>query len=461
MGDPKVNRVKTVPPAVPFPETLSCGTGRGNAAAAVSSAAVRSMLFEVSASPKPGLVDRFSSGAHGDMDYFTFLASITAISPYLQRMADYPRRFLEELEDQKFPSDPSSLQLCHEKLPAVDPVCTECIPAKYIPKEYISVKSSQDKSSQHKEVFNYAALFPGLRSIGREAEDAMFRATGGVNTHKGLIFSLGVLCAAASAIFHQGGSLLDSGLAEAAAAAAGRISEGIVQRDLGGLGLDSFRKKAVPNNFHRDTRVEAAVGLRVKSGKSAELRKLTAGEKLYLQYGVRGIRGEAEDGFPTVLRYGLPRLRKYLGKYSLNAHKPLSKDGRKSAMAESGVEMGNIGLQSLNMVYLDVFMELLCHTEDSNVLSRGGWDALQWIQGEARSIMTLGGAETPEGMAGIRKLDAACMRRNISPGGTADLLAVTIFLSQLDTLDALDSSDSDWNTRDSDLISANTRGGPF
>lgn len=451
MGDSEVNQVKTVPPAVPFPEILSCGTGRERAAAAVSSAAVRSMLFEVSASPKPGLVDRFSSGSHEDMDYFTFLASITAISPYLQLMADYPRRFFEEQEDQEFPSDPSSLQLCSEGLPSVDPVRTEYITTKYIP----------DKKSQAEEVFNYAALFPGLRRIGREAETAMFRATGGVNTHKGLIFSLGVLCAAASAILRQGGSLLSSSFAEAAAATAGRISEGIVRRDLGDLGLESFRQKDILNNSRSETAEEAAIGLSVKSGKRADLRKLTAGEKLYLQYGVRGIRGEAEDGFPTVLSYGLPRLRKLLEKYSLNAHKTLSKDARKSAMAESGVERGNIGLQSLNMVYLDTFMKLLCHTEDSNVLSRGGWDALQWIQGEARSIMMLGGAETQEGMASIRRLDAACMRRNISPGGTADLLAVTIFLSQLDTLDGFDTAGSERNTAGSDWNTGDSVGGPF
>ena len=38
----------------------------------VSNIAIKSILFEVSASPKPGLVDRYNSGAHKDMDFFTF-----------------------------------------------------------------------------------------------------------------------------------------------------------------------------------------------------------------------------------------------------------------------------------------------------------------------------------------------------------------------------------------------------
>jgi len=41
-----------------------------------------------------------------------------------------------------------------------------------------------------------SALFPAAQSLGRQAEEAMLTATGGVNTHQGLIFSLGLLCTA-------------------------------------------------------------------------------------------------------------------------------------------------------------------------------------------------------------------------------------------------------------------------
>ena len=40
-------------------------------------------------------------------------------------------------------------------------------------------------------------LFPHIREIGKQAEKAMFQATDGVNTHKGIIFTMGILATAA------------------------------------------------------------------------------------------------------------------------------------------------------------------------------------------------------------------------------------------------------------------------
>lgn len=94
------------------------------------------LMAEVGATPKPGLVDRHDSGAHTDMDYDTFAASTTAIVPYLARM--FEAGYTWESKD-----------------------------------------------------FN--ALFESIRPIGIEAEKAMFAATDGVNTHKGMIFSMGTI----------------------------------------------------------------------------------------------------------------------------------------------------------------------------------------------------------------------------------------------------------------------------
>ena len=168
------------------------------------------LLAEVSASPKPGLVDRYSSGAHRDMDFYTFLTSITAIAPYFEQCA----RVGAELEQ---------LDGC-----------------------------SLDQ----------------LRPLGVECEKKMFAATKGVNTHKGAIFSLGIIAAAAG---YCGIQLKDLGVRRVCTAAS--VIAQPAQRDF----------------------------LRQED-------KLTQGRKLYDRYGIRGIRGEAASGFESVRRYALPVL---------------------------------------------------------------------------------------------------------------------------------------------------------
>ena len=53
----------------------------------IGTTAMESMLFEVAATPKPGLVDRRNCGAHDDMDYFTFMASAAALHASFADMA--------------------------------------------------------------------------------------------------------------------------------------------------------------------------------------------------------------------------------------------------------------------------------------------------------------------------------------------------------------------------------------
>ena len=53
----------------------------------IGALAVEAMLYEVSATPKPGLVDRSNSGAHHDMDFFTFMSSAAALRGYFDECA--------------------------------------------------------------------------------------------------------------------------------------------------------------------------------------------------------------------------------------------------------------------------------------------------------------------------------------------------------------------------------------
>lgn len=108
----------------------------------IATFAVEGMLYEVTATPKPGLVDRANNGAHYDMDYFTFMSSAAALYMAFDEMIKEGARSGEQQEDIR-------------------------------------------------------KLLAPLREIGKRAENRMFAFTDGVNTHKGMIFSLGILCGCA------------------------------------------------------------------------------------------------------------------------------------------------------------------------------------------------------------------------------------------------------------------------
>ena len=277
----------------------------------VRDCALRAMLYEIAVHPKPGLVGPCDAGAHGDMTRFTFIDSAAALAPWMALFARAGFRH-----------------------GAADP----------------------------------GSLLPRIRRIGLRAERAMFRATGGVNTHKGLLFSFGLICAAAGLRAARNEPLSPEGVA----ALASRIVEGVVRRELESL------REAPPE------------------------RPLTAGERLYLRTGVTGIRGEAERGFPTVVNRALPFLR--------NA-------------AREGRSPGDAGA--------DTLLVIMQHSDDTNVLHRSGTDGLRLMRGAAADILAAGGTCSEQG----RGLTTAAMRlfveRNISPGGSADLLAVAFFLNFL------------------------------
>jgi holo-ACP synthase/triphosphoribosyl-dephospho-CoA synthase len=273
----------------------------------IGSAALEAMLMEVACTPAPGLVDRDNSGAHRDMDIFTFIKSSSALAPAMYRCA--------------------AAGLGHEGRPA--------------------------------------ALLPILRRIGREAEKAMFAATDGVNTQKGLLFLMGVLAAATALACRRTPT---TGVAEIVAVAAA-ICEDIVVREL------------------------------VALQETAGTEKTTAGEKLYLRYGITGIRGELAAGLPAVLRTGLPAYRS-----ALDAGLPI------------------------NDALVHALIALMTVTEDTTIVHRHGPDTLIAVQKEATAVMAAGGMRTENGRRLIKELDCRYIHRNISPGGSADLLAATYFL---------------------------------
>jgi len=268
----------------------------------IGSAFVAGALLEVSLHPKPGLVTPRSNGAHADMGLQTFMVSTAAIAPGFYRCAEAGYGHAGGIE----------------------------------------------------------TLLPEVRAIGREYEELLLASTRGVNTQRGLLFSGGILCAAAGWLSRSQAEISTTRLFNAAAA----MTAGLCTRELGGA-----------------------------DGRSPA----TAGEYLHERFGVRGIRGEVEDGFPTVALAGLPAF---------------------EAAREAGAP--------LDTVLLHTLISLMAVTEDTTVLWRGGRTALDFVRTKARAALDLGGALTEAGVNAIRRLDDECIARNISPGGSADLLAVTV-----------------------------------
>ncbi|MBP2627451.1 MAG: 2-(5-triphosphoribosyl)-3-dephosphocoenzyme-A synthase [Firmicutes bacterium] len=280
------------------------------AAEKLGALAIEAMLYEVTCTPAPGLVDRINSGAHFDMDFYSFMASSAALAMSMARCAQ--------------------AGIVHEG--------------------------------------SLESLLPVLRIVGLEGEQAMLAATRGVNTQKGLVFLLGIMTGVAGWLSGQERLVT----AEAVLDSAAQMVAGIVERELS----------------------SAAV---------KKLQGLTAGEGLYLKYGITGIRGELAEGLPAVRNKALPVLREALDK----------------------------GLP-LNDALVQTLLVLMTCVDDTTVMHRHHPDKMRvWVRQQVQSVLTLGGMETAEGRKSCEALDLEFIKHNVSPGGVADLLAVTWFLYRL------------------------------
>ena len=80
---------------------------------------------------------------------------------------------------------------------------------------------------------------------------------------------------------------------------------------------------------------------------------------------------------------------------------------------------------------LPALLTLLSQVEDTNLLYRGGREGLTFVQKEAAAIL----AGPPEAyIPRLEALDDACIARNLSPGGCADLLALGLLLYRTESI---------------------------
>jgi triphosphoribosyl-dephospho-CoA synthase len=127
------------------------------------------------------------------------------------------------------------------------------------------------------------------------------------------------------------------------------------------------------------------------------------GELVRSRYGATGARGEAYANFPHVIAIGLPALQA----------------ARRAGRTEQDSR-------------LSALLQIMSHLDDTCVLYRGGTEAQELVHRGSTQVLGFGGPGTPEGNAALLDLDGEFVRRRISPGGSADLLAATLFLDALE-----------------------------
>ena len=106
--------------------------------------------------------------------------------------------------------------------------------------------------------------------------------------------------------------------------------------------------------------------------------------------------------------------------------------GKEGALAEAckGFPMALLAAQTICETRdpLLALCRVMAQLTDSNVLYRGGVKGLNWVKAEAAKLCELPPEDRIEG---LKRMDEACIARNLSPGGAADMLALGMFLSEL------------------------------
>ena len=275
---------------------------RGVAAELIADQAVLALLQELAAWPKPGLVSHVDSGSHTDMDAAMLQASAESLRPFFGELA----------------------------------------------------RAGQDGADMDR-----------LRTIGLRAEAAMLAVTGGVNTHRGTIFGMGLLCAAAGEVAEIS--------TESAAVAPVRLGNVVRRR-----WAADIRRGPIPIFSH------GAAALR--------------------RYGAGGARAEAAGGFRSVYEVGWPALRR----------------GR-------SLQPGDPDAPPVQACFA-----LIAAVCDTNLLHRGGADGMRYASEAASSFLSQGGVGVPDWRARAVAVHAAFVAQRLSPGGCADLLAMTLFVDALE-----------------------------
>jgi [citrate (pro-3S)-lyase] ligase len=249
--------------------------------------ATDALRAELNTTPKPGLVDRHDSGAHKDMDLAIMSRSIDALQPYFDRLA------------------------------------------------LLGSQASMTETEQ-------------VRQIGIDAEKAMLNATGGVNTHRGALFSLGLTTLAASSCMAHDGKVNEQSL--------------------------------------RNLIMQAAQGFTPTAG--------THGNNAVNAHRVTGALDLAKAGYQQLFTDWLPAYRDWLA-------------------------------EDANSACHKLLLLIMSQLDDTNVIHRVGYEQAQQVKQEAHALLN------SYSVAGMEAMNRDYIARNISPGGSADMMALTLFIHSI------------------------------
>lgn len=271
----------------------------------IATLATKALLYEVSISPKAGLVSRLSNGSHKDMNFYTFIDSSLALHNYFLNCFDYGQ----------------------EKL------------------------------------FSCPDFFKDLREVGKVAEKEMYEATKGINTHKGTIFSMGILLAV--------------------------------------LGVHLKENKEIDLKILSEKIKEMCKPLLNELEDADSIS--TYGEKAYKEYHLTGARGLAISGYEIVLLDGINKLKDFCK---------------------------TLDFETACILLLFYYMSVL---DDTNIVNRASITTLKEVQILSKELFeenkkTLEKESIKNSMS---KLNDIFIEKNISAGGSADLLILTIFIHLL------------------------------
>ncbi|MEO6918516.1 MAG: triphosphoribosyl-dephospho-CoA synthase MdcB [Collimonas sp.] len=274
----------------------------------VARLALRSLYRELQLYPKPGLVSPVDNGSHADMDAGTFMRSLFSLRHYFIRITQ-------------------------------------------------AGMAGKD--------------FAALRQLGIAAEQTMLQATAGVNTHRGAIFCLGMLCAAAG--YCHGRNM--------------PLSAAVIRATLLIQWGDALTR-------HMQERAGSVPPV-----------DMSHGRQVAEKYAVSGASEEAALGFPSLFEIALPRFL-----LTLNA-------GRGYDAAAT-----------------DTLFALMASISDTNLYHRGGPAAADKVKTCARQFLEMGGSATNNWRQQAISCHKVFIQDKLSPGGAADLLAATYLLHGLSYL---------------------------